>query len=40
MRRTSGLLNLDLHERVAITMLDLCDDFGIEDSRGTLLPVH
>jgi CRP-like cAMP-binding protein len=39
LRRTSGLLNLDLHERVAITMLDLCDDFGIEDSRGTLLPV-
>jgi CRP-like cAMP-binding protein len=39
LRRTSGLLNLDLHERVAITMLDLCDDFGIEDSRGTLLPI-
>jgi CRP-like cAMP-binding protein len=39
LRRTSGLLNLDLHERVAIAMLDLCDDFGIEDSRGTLLPV-
>ena len=37
LRRTSGLLNLDLHERVALTMLDLCDDFGIEDSRGTLL---
>jgi Crp-like helix-turn-helix domain len=39
LRRTSGLLNLDLHERVAIAMLDLCDDFGIEDSRGTLLTV-
>jgi len=39
LRRTSGLLNLDLHERVAIAMLDLCDDFGIEDSRGTLLAV-
>jgi len=39
LRRTSGLLNLDLHERVALTMLDLCDDFGIEDSRGTLLTV-
>jgi CRP-like cAMP-binding protein len=37
--RSSGLLNLDLHERVAITMLDLCDDFGIEDARGTLLKV-
>jgi CRP/FNR family cyclic AMP-dependent transcriptional regulator len=35
--RSSGLLNLDLHDRVAITMLDLCDDFGIEDARGTLL---
>jgi CRP/FNR family transcriptional regulator len=33
---TSGLLNR-LHQRIAITMLDLCDDFGIEDSRGTLL---
>jgi CRP-like cAMP-binding protein len=39
LRRTSGLLNLDLHERVAIAILDLCDDFGIEDSRGTLLGV-
>lgn len=38
MRRTSGLLN-DLHERIALTMLDLCEDFGIEDSRGKLLPV-
>ncbi len=37
MRRTSGLLKLDLHERVAIAMLDLCEDFGIEDSRGMLL---
>ena len=35
--RSSGLLNLDLHDRVAITMLDLCEDFGIEDARGTLL---
>jgi CRP-like cAMP-binding protein len=39
LRRTSGLLNLNLHERVALTMLDLCDDFGIEDARGTLLTV-
>jgi CRP-like cAMP-binding protein len=39
LRRTSGLLNLDLHDRVAITMLDLCEDFGIEDARGTLLTV-
>ncbi|HXR36233.1 MAG TPA: Crp/Fnr family transcriptional regulator [Candidatus Binataceae bacterium] len=39
MRRTSGLLKLDLHQRVAITMLDLCEDFGIEDSRGMLLAV-
>ncbi len=36
LRHTSGLLN-DLHERVAVAMLDLCDDFGIQDSRGTLL---
>jgi len=39
LRRTSCLLNLDLHDRVATTMLDLCDDFGIEDSRGILLAV-
>jgi CRP/FNR family cyclic AMP-dependent transcriptional regulator len=39
MRRTSRLLSIDLHQRVAITMLDLCEDFGVEDSRGTLLPV-
>jgi CRP-like cAMP-binding protein len=39
LRRTSGLLNLDLHGRVALTMLDLCEDFGIEDSRGRLLAV-
>jgi CRP-like cAMP-binding protein len=38
--RSSGLLNLDLHDRVAITMLDLCDDFGIEDARGTLLKAN
>jgi len=38
MRHTSGLLS-DLHERIALTMLDLCEDFGIEDSRGKLLPV-
>jgi hypothetical protein len=37
LRRTSGLHNLDLHERVAGAMLDLCEDFGIEDSRRTLL---
>lgn len=38
-RRTSGSLNLDLHERVGLTMLDLCEEFGTEDSRGTLLTV-
>ena len=37
LRRTAALLKLDLHERVPITMLDLCEDFGIEDSRGILL---
>jgi CRP-like cAMP-binding protein len=33
----SGYLNLGLHERVALTLLELCSDFGVEDSRGTLL---
>jgi CRP-like cAMP-binding protein len=37
--RSSGFLNLDLHERVALTLLELCSDFGIEESRGTLLRV-
>ena len=37
--RSSSLLNLGLHERVAIALLELCSDFGVEDSRGTLLRV-
>jgi CRP-like cAMP-binding protein len=35
--RSSSFLNLGLHERIAIALLELCADFGIEDSRGTLL---
>jgi CRP-like cAMP-binding protein len=38
-RRSSSFLNLRLHERDAITLLELCSDFGIEESRGTLLRV-
>ena len=37
--RSSSFLNLGLHERIAITLLELCADFGIEESRGTLLRV-
>ena len=37
--RSSSYLNLDLHDRIAVTLLDLCADFGIEESRGTLLRV-
>jgi CRP-like cAMP-binding protein len=37
--RSSSFLNLSLHERIAITLLELCSDFGIEESRGTLLRV-
>jgi hypothetical protein len=33
------LLDLDLHERLALTMLDLSEDFGIMDARGTLLGI-
>jgi CRP-like cAMP-binding protein len=33
------LLNINLHERIALTMLDLSEDFGIADARGTLLGV-
>ena len=35
--RSCGFLNLDLHERIAITLLELSSDFGIKESRGTLL---
>jgi CRP-like cAMP-binding protein len=35
--RSSGFLSLDLHERIAITLLELSSDFGIKESRGTLL---
>jgi CRP-like cAMP-binding protein len=35
--RSSNFLNLDLHERIVITLLELASDFGIEDSRGALL---
>jgi CRP-like cAMP-binding protein len=37
--RSSGFLNLGLHERIVLTLLELCSDFGIEESRGTLLRV-
>jgi CRP-like cAMP-binding protein len=37
--RGSCLLSLDLHDRLGMTLLELCSDFGIEDSRGTLLRV-
>jgi len=35
--RSSSFLKLDLHERVAITLLELAADFGIKESRGALL---
>jgi hypothetical protein len=35
--RSAGLLKLDLHERIALTLLELCSDFGVAESRGTLL---
>ncbi|MGO9605958.1 MAG: Crp/Fnr family transcriptional regulator [Candidatus Binataceae bacterium] len=35
--RSSSSLNLGLHERIGITLLELCSDFGIKDARGTLL---
>jgi CRP-like cAMP-binding protein len=37
--RSSSFLNLGLHQRIGITLLELCADFGIEESRGTLLRV-
>jgi CRP-like cAMP-binding protein len=37
--RSSSFLNLALHDRIAVALLELCSDFGIEDARGTLLRV-
>lgn len=37
--RGSSFLGLSLHERLAMTLLELCSDFGVEESRGTLLRV-
>ena len=37
--RSSSFLNLGLHERIAVALLELCSDFGTEESRGTLLRV-
>ncbi len=37
--RSSSFMNLGLHERIAIALLELCSDFGVEESRGTLLRV-
>lgn len=37
--RSSSFLNLGLHERIAIALVELCSDFGVEESRGTLLRV-
>jgi len=39
LQRSSSFLNLGLHERIAIALLELCSDFGVEESRGTLLRV-
>jgi CRP-like cAMP-binding protein len=35
--RSSTFLNVELRERIAITLVELASDFGIEESRGTLL---
>jgi CRP-like cAMP-binding protein len=35
--RSSSYLNRDLGDRIAATLLDLRADFGIEESRGTML---
>ena len=37
--RSSSFLNLGLRERIGITLLELCSDFGIEEARGSLLRV-
>lgn len=37
--RGSSFLSLGLHERVGLALLELCSDFGIDDSRGMLIRV-
>jgi len=37
--RSSSILNFALHDRIALTLLELSSEFGIEESRGTLLRV-
>ncbi|MDO8432042.1 MAG: Crp/Fnr family transcriptional regulator [Candidatus Binatus sp.] len=37
--RSSSFLSLGLHDRIGVALLELCSDFGIEESRGTLLRV-
>jgi CRP-like cAMP-binding protein len=37
--RGSSFLSLDLRERIAIALLELCSDFGVEETRGTLLRI-
>src|SRR5258708_16854310 len=37
--RSSSFLNLGLRQPIAITLLELCSDFGIEGSRRTLVRV-
>ncbi len=37
--RSSSFMNLGLHERIVIALLELCSDFGVEESRGILLRV-
>jgi CRP-like cAMP-binding protein len=37
--RSSSFLNLGLRDPVAIALLELSSDFGVEESRGTLLTV-
>jgi CRP/FNR family transcriptional regulator, cyclic AMP receptor protein len=37
--RGSSFLSLSLHERIGLALLELCSDFGIAESRGTLLRV-
>jgi len=38
-RWSLGFLGLDLHERLAFALRQLCSVFGVEESRGTLLRI-
>jgi CRP-like cAMP-binding protein len=38
--RGGGFLEMNLHDRLIVTLLQLADDFGLPDARGRLIPLY